>query len=116
VLRVIEAYGRPVDFAQLTYVSRKDKIPANATIYTVEMKRFILDTKSKKYEAKLNDIVANGSVKISKNKLLKGGLGAIVRGWTADVKGRGSRWREAHCIDTSNTIINDTLISDSLCI
>lgn len=80
VLKVIEACGRPVEFAPLAFISSKDKVPANATIHTVEMKRFILDTKSEKYGAKLNEMVADGSVKMPKIKLLEGGLDAIEGG------------------------------------
>lgn len=80
VLKVIAACGRPVDFAPLAFISSKDVIPANATVYTVEMKRFILDPNSEKYRAMLNEMVAQESVKIPKIRLLKGGLGAIEDG------------------------------------
>jgi NADPH:quinone reductase-like Zn-dependent oxidoreductase len=80
VLKVIEASGKPVQFAPLAFISSKDTIPPNATVHTVEMKRFILDSKSEKYGTILNDMVARKVVKIPKIKLLQGGLGAIEDG------------------------------------
>jgi NADPH:quinone reductase-like Zn-dependent oxidoreductase len=80
VLKIIAACGRPVDFAPLAFISTQDAIPPNATVHTVEMKRFILDTKSERYAIALNEMVANKSVKIPKIRLLEGGLGAIEDG------------------------------------
>jgi len=87
VLKVIKACDKPVQFAPLAFISSKDKIPPNATVHTVEMKRFILDPKSEKYGTMLNEMVTKEVVKIPKIRLLQGGLGAIEDGLLTLKKG-----------------------------
>jgi hypothetical protein len=87
VLKVIAACDRSVDFAPLAFMSSEDTIPRNATVYAVEMKRFILDPSSQKHAIALNEMIARNSVKTPKIRPLERGLGAIEEGLLTLKKG-----------------------------
>jgi len=80
VLNVIEACGRPVDFAPLAFMSGMDLVPPNAIIHSVEMKQFVLDRQSEKYGTQLNDLIERKVLRVPKLRIVQGGLGAIEEG------------------------------------
>lgn len=79
VLQVIRAGGpaQVVDFAPLAFMARGSNIPANARVHNVEMKQFVLESKSHVYGLRLNELLEAKALRLPTIQTLEGGLAAV---------------------------------------
>ena len=72
--------SRNVLFAPLAMMSKNTPVPANVSVETVEMKRFVLDADNAVYAQRLNALVQAGQIKVPALEVIEGGFGAIEEG------------------------------------
>lgn len=77
----------PCLFAPLAFMSSGQEVPANVTVQTVEMKRFVLDETSHVYSTALNDMVSSGELRLPELEILRGGLAVVEEGLARLKKG-----------------------------
>lgn len=71
---------RSAKFAPLAVPAPPIAAPKNVEIVNVEMKRFVLDSTSRKYAVRLTELVLEGKVTVPERVALNGGLAAVEDG------------------------------------
>jgi NADPH:quinone reductase-like Zn-dependent oxidoreductase len=67
-------------FAPLAMMKGDEVVPGHVEVLTVEMKRFVLDSESKMYAEKLNELVGSGTLRLPEVHVLDGGLEVVEEG------------------------------------
>lgn len=70
---------KPAVFAPLALM-KEQTVPANVTVHTVEMKRFVLDEEAGVFADQLSHLVGKGHIQLPDIEVLHGGLAVVEEG------------------------------------